>query len=389
MSRARVSLTSDVLRRTLRVRCILITSFLHDIVLACAVCSACAVFALGARATGRVPPSHLSAAPLAFPPPSLQRSSTLTSMHKRTHDTAQGAAASALSSEDLARRLLAAAASTTHLPSPRRRARPAHASGAVGEPCRPLPTSHDLLYDVSQTPSAAPPHAAARLEADAPWTAQICSNLDPQDLYALSNTSKAFRSVVTGPSSASLWVAARERVRLPELELPMTDLQYAHLLFGKGCSFCPRKNAGKADVHFRARICSACIKEQCVAAAHVPCLLRLDRPEADDAFRSPSSSLCSFADPAKPKGKQALAKAVGERRLHPLTIQVATETSREPGPSLSLFRRFFRRSPCHTLQFQPALAGRITSLKSSASRPTSTRASPPSPDAASRPGSAT
>ena len=90
----------------------------------------------------------------------------------------------------------------------------------------------------------------------------ICSYLDPADLYVLSNTSKVFRAVVTGPSSAQLWIDARARVGLPELQLPMTDLQYAALLFGRGCRFCDRKNAGKPEVYFRARICSACLKSQ-------------------------------------------------------------------------------------------------------------------------------
>lgn len=92
----------------------------------------------------------------------------------------------------------------------------------------------------------------------------ICSYLDPADLYVLSNTSKVFRAVVTGPSSAQLWIDARARVGLPELELPMTDLQYAALLFGRGCQFCDRKNAGKPEVYFRARICSACFKSEYV-----------------------------------------------------------------------------------------------------------------------------
>ena len=92
----------------------------------------------------------------------------------------------------------------------------------------------------------------------------ICSYLDPADLYVLSNTSKVFRAVVTSPSSAQLWIDARARVGLPELQLPMTDLQYAALLFGRGCQFCDRKNAGKPEVYFRARICSACLKSECV-----------------------------------------------------------------------------------------------------------------------------
>ncbi|GJN92158.1 hypothetical protein Rhopal_005188-T1 [Rhodotorula paludigena] len=123
----------------------------------------------------------------------------------------------------------------------------------------------------------------------------ICTYLDPQDLFVLSNTNKVFRSIVTGPHAPPLWVAARERVGLPELELPMPDLQYAQLLFGRGCSFCVRKNAGKADVFYRARICTACLKEH-------------------------------FANGGTGPGSQAIQKAVNHR-LHPLTMSIVNHTN--------------------------------------------------------------
>ncbi|GAA5837219.1 hypothetical protein JCM9279_005622 [Rhodotorula babjevae] len=125
----------------------------------------------------------------------------------------------------------------------------------------------------------------------------ICFNLEPRDLLALSTTSKVFRSVVTGASSGPLWVAARERVGLPELEHPMTDLQYAHLLFGKGCSFCSRKNAGKPEVSYRARICQACMKDK-------------------------------FADAFSPSGAVALDKYFNDaEKMHPFTLLVANHTT--------------------------------------------------------------
>ncbi|BGP44490.1 hypothetical protein JCM10450v2_000304 [Rhodotorula kratochvilovae] len=124
---------------------------------------------------------------------------------------------------------------------------------------------------------------------------EICANLDPQDLFALSTTSKVFRSVVTGNLAAGLWKGAREHVGLPELEVPMTDLQYAQLLFGKGCSFCTRKNAGKPDVFYRARICTACLKDH-------------------------------FATNATAVGNAAIKKAV-DHKLHPLTLSVVKYTN--------------------------------------------------------------
>ncbi|GAA5981378.1 hypothetical protein JCM10908_004087 [Rhodotorula pacifica] len=123
----------------------------------------------------------------------------------------------------------------------------------------------------------------------------ICSYLDPADLFVLSNTSKVFRSVVTGPSSAQIWLDARARVGLPELSLPMTDLQYAALMFGgrSGCQLCGKKNAGKPEVYFRARVCTACLKSQ-------------------------------FASPNTGKGSAAIQKAIP--KAHVATVYLAPHT---------------------------------------------------------------
>ncbi|BGP04422.1 hypothetical protein JCM10049v2_000223 [Rhodotorula toruloides] len=123
----------------------------------------------------------------------------------------------------------------------------------------------------------------------------IASHLDPCDLYVLSRTCKVFRSVVTGTNSQALWQEARARVGLPELALPMTDLQYAHLLFGKGCTFCDRKNAGKPEPYFRARICTACMKDK-------------------------------FSDTYTTAGYTAVRKAAGED-LHPIAMFCTVGTS--------------------------------------------------------------
>ncbi|GAA5965971.1 hypothetical protein JCM3765_004138 [Sporobolomyces pararoseus] len=91
---------------------------------------------------------------------------------------------------------------------------------------------------------------------------EICTHLDPGDLLVLSNTNKAFRAVVTGESSASLFRQARQRLGMPELLAPMSDLQYAALIFGKGCHFCGRSRGGKAEVSYRARVCGPCFKKE-------------------------------------------------------------------------------------------------------------------------------
>ncbi|GAA5888823.1 hypothetical protein JCM6882_002866 [Rhodosporidiobolus microsporus] len=134
---------------------------------------------------------------------------------------------------------------------------------------------------------------------------EICSNLDPPDLFALSTTSKIFRAVVTGPSSKPLWIGSRAKVGLPELELPLTDLQYAQLLFGRGCTFCERKNAGKPDPFIRARICGACYKSH-------------------------------FANTSTQPGVVAVQKATNDK-LHPLTFLCCKPTnSGRYGPSFYL-----------------------------------------------------
>ncbi|GAA5950337.1 hypothetical protein JCM3765_004512 [Sporobolomyces pararoseus] len=97
------------------------------------------------------------------------------------------------------------------------------------------------------------------LPVDLIW--EICSHLDVQGLLALSNTNKSFRTVVTGESSKAFFKRARERIEMPELLLPMSDLRYATLIYGKGCNICGNSNAGKVDPSFRARICSACLKK--------------------------------------------------------------------------------------------------------------------------------
>ncbi|GAA5898621.1 F-box protein [Sporobolomyces salmoneus] len=93
---------------------------------------------------------------------------------------------------------------------------------------------------------------------------EICTHLDVGDLLTLSNTNKAFRSVVTGESSRTLFKRARQRIGLPELLSPIPDLRYAELMYGKGCHICGKANAGKIDPWFRARICQACYKDKFV-----------------------------------------------------------------------------------------------------------------------------
>ncbi|GAA5898982.1 uncharacterized protein JCM6883_003499 [Sporobolomyces salmoneus] len=91
---------------------------------------------------------------------------------------------------------------------------------------------------------------------------EICTHLEPCDLLALSGTDRRFRAVVTGEGSSTLWTRARKRVGLPDLQVPMSELRYATLMFGKGCNVCGKSNAGKVEPFFRARVCAACLKKE-------------------------------------------------------------------------------------------------------------------------------
>ncbi|GAA6019175.1 hypothetical protein JCM11491_001403 [Sporobolomyces phaffii] len=112
------------------------------------------------------------------------------------------------------------------------------------------------------------------LPVDLIW--EICTHLGVGDLLALSNTSKSFRAVVTGEGSRALFQSARRRAGLPELESEMTDLQYAELIYGKGCHICHKGTAGKVDPSFRARICTACLKDAFIGNTHKD-QVRLDK----------------------------------------------------------------------------------------------------------------
>ncbi|GAA5950343.1 hypothetical protein JCM3765_004514 [Sporobolomyces pararoseus] len=108
---------------------------------------------------------------------------------------------------------------------------------------------------------------AMDLPVDLIW--EVCTHLDVQDLLALSTTNKNFRAVVTGEGSSTLFEKARKRLGMPELQVPMTDLQYASMIYGKGCNLCGKKNAGKLDTVLRMRICAVCWKNKFTWELHL------------------------------------------------------------------------------------------------------------------------
>ncbi|GAA6007277.1 hypothetical protein JCM10207_001568 [Rhodosporidiobolus poonsookiae] len=94
---------------------------------------------------------------------------------------------------------------------------------------------------------------------------EIFSHLGPKELLALSNTSKTYHTLLAAPGSTSLWKAAREPFKLPDLEIDnLTELQYAQLVFGTKCQVCGTKRVKHADWFLLRRICVDCRKEKLV-----------------------------------------------------------------------------------------------------------------------------
>ncbi|POY76446.1 hypothetical protein BMF94_0647 [Rhodotorula taiwanensis] len=93
---------------------------------------------------------------------------------------------------------------------------------------------------------------------------EIFSYLGPGDLLSLSKVSKSYRSIVTGDKSQSLWRRARAKYKLPDVSGGgFTELQYAEMMFGKGCTNCDRKS-GTMDFYLRSKLCSECRKASLV-----------------------------------------------------------------------------------------------------------------------------
>lgn len=100
----------------------------------------------------------------------------------------------------------------------------------------------DLLLDVRQLPFFVP----APTSRPPP---QICHDLSPADLLAISQTSKGVHATLFAKSAAPLWLAARRAVGMPDLETDdMSETRYAFLVMGKACqvrpflSVLPRRN---------------------------------------------------------------------------------------------------------------------------------------------------
>ncbi|GAA5903575.1 hypothetical protein JCM6882_002990 [Rhodosporidiobolus microsporus] len=94
---------------------------------------------------------------------------------------------------------------------------------------------------------------------------EIFSHLNPGDLLALLRVNKSYRALLSAPASNSLWKNARKRLDLPDAKAAggMTEIQYAHLAFGRECQHCG-KRFNHADFFTRQRICSQCRRDKFV-----------------------------------------------------------------------------------------------------------------------------
>ncbi|KAH9476540.1 hypothetical protein JR316_0010452 [Psilocybe cubensis] len=70
---------------------------------------------------------------------------------------------------------------------------------------------------------------------------EICTDLEPKDLWHLSCTSIHFRHILKSSDVApTLWKASRELIGMPDCPPDLTDIQYTNLAFGKKCQYCGR-----------------------------------------------------------------------------------------------------------------------------------------------------
>ncbi|KAI0786969.1 hypothetical protein C8Q75DRAFT_892816 [Abortiporus biennis] len=88
---------------------------------------------------------------------------------------------------------------------------------------------------------------------------EIFGELRPQDLLALSRTTKDFRNLLISKSSIHFWKAAFENApELPAAFPGMNELAFANLLFSNHCHNCFKANVRNVFWVFRARFCNGC-----------------------------------------------------------------------------------------------------------------------------------
>lgn len=87
---------------------------------------------------------------------------------------------------------------------------------------------------------------------------EIASHLSPVDLLNMSRASKQLRAFLTSKNSKSIWRAARNAIKLPECPSDLSEMQYADLLFSKGCYLCASRRTQGLHFRLRLRLCASC-----------------------------------------------------------------------------------------------------------------------------------
>jgi len=64
---------------------------------------------------------------------------------------------------------------------------------------------------------------------------QICRDLDPGTLLAISQVSKLVHRTIASKSAKNLWEFVRRNGGWPDMEQPLSELKYAHLAQGYVC----------------------------------------------------------------------------------------------------------------------------------------------------------
>ncbi|EJC98322.1 uncharacterized protein FOMMEDRAFT_171222 [Fomitiporia mediterranea MF3/22] len=98
---------------------------------------------------------------------------------------------------------------------------------------------------------------------------EIASHLSPLDLLNMSRTSKQLRAFLTSKGSKSIWRVARDAVKLPECPSDISEVQFADLLFSKGCSLCDSRRTIGLYFRLRMRLCSSCSDNNVVLGSEI------------------------------------------------------------------------------------------------------------------------
>jgi len=95
-----------------------------------------------------------------------------------------------------------------------------------------------MITEVRPPPSP-PPHlltSSSSSPLTLPSRPQIFSHLNTTDLLALSMVNKQYRALLTAKSSARLWKAARDKLKLRDVVTEhFSEVHYAALVFGRNC----------------------------------------------------------------------------------------------------------------------------------------------------------